>query len=792
MAPGTPPWADCPAMQVTTSSSTLLSSGEGPGSELPASPSTDSPSPRTSLDPLPPAPAAAPSTAPKADPMEIAALELLLAEPATQDMVQRFGGPLQPLPTHTATGQGIQARYGADLGARLTQLQTAQQAVRQEYCKAMDSAMQAPGPDTPGSVYVPATRNGESEEPARWDFDPAAFTRQYASGQDPAQQAFAQLHGSDPLQYQEGRDIDGAAPSAHVLDSYTLAQGYTNTEEGAIGAWAGTRLEQPEHLLSPERGTKLIDKEYLWFDPVHGWSTDADNLKGNWLDRAFPMVVGGLLSMGTMGVAGSFMGVSSGSVTAAQSAVLGAVGSATTQLVTTGKLNFGTMLRSALTAGVATGIMDASGMGDMLKAQDLGTRMTAHLGKAAIQGVLQQAIGGKFKDGLTNSLLSSAASEVGAHLDQQIKAQLPELDPAQASALKLLGRAATSALRIAGSNDPAASFANDFLMGALQDAAADRKRGQEGREGQEGAQDKPEGSSTASSGLGLKPPRDWVDRLGRSEIADPSPEEAQAAFRQSERDYRSSTEHSVAGSSYVAQSGDSISRILGTSDPQAIGNFIRANGLASSHIVVGRNYFVPDDANAYGDSAALGQAVLHGDNARLAVLAQQRAAQQQAQWDALQTGAWRGRTDTQSGPVWHVGTPGQRDTAVTDRPRTGWWPALTGAATGVGQSLAHMAQGAVQAGADSLEQLGDILTFGANHDHPQMQEVWQRQRERGQALGRLASDPTGVATDMMESVAHRHEAANAITDDDYERWARSAIWRDIVWRTEMTIAGMFS
>ena len=356
---------------------------------------------------------------------------------------------------------------------------------------------------------------------------------------------------------------------------------------------------------------------------------------------------------------------------------------------------------------------------------------------------------------------------MGAHLDQQIKAQLPELDPAQASALKLLGRAATSALRIAGSNDPAASFANDFLMGALQDAAVQGKWGQEGRDGREGAQDKPE-ASAAFSGLGLKPPRDWVDRLGRSEIADPSPEQAQAAFRQSERDYRNSTEHSVAGSSYVAQSGDSISRILGTSDPQAVGNFIRANGLTSSHITTGRNYFVPNDANAYGDSAALGQAVLHGDNARLAALAQQRTAQQQARWDALQTGAWRGRTDIQGGPVWHGGAPA-RSTSATNSPHTGWWPALTGATTGVGQSLAHMGQGAVQAGADSLEQLGDILTFGANHDHPQMQEVWQRQRERGQALGRLASDPKGAATDMIENVAHRYEAANAITDNDYER-----------------------
>lgn len=150
----------------------------------------------------------------------------------------------------------------------------------------------------------------------------------------------------------------------------------------------------------------------------------------------------------------------------------------------------------------------------------------------------------------------------------------------------------------------------------------------------------------------------------------------------------------------------------------------------------------------------------------MTALAQQRTARQQAQWNALQTGA--GRTDTQGGPAWNGGTPAG-STSTSESPRTGWWPALTGATTGVGQSLAHMAQGAAQTGADSLEQLGDILTFGANHDHPQMQEVWERQRARGQALVRVASDPTGTATDMMESVAQRYAAAIAITDNDYER-----------------------
>ena len=51
----------------------------------------------------------------KASAMEIAALELLLAEPANQEMIAQFGPPLTPLNTGTDVGSGIQARFGADL-----------------------------------------------------------------------------------------------------------------------------------------------------------------------------------------------------------------------------------------------------------------------------------------------------------------------------------------------------------------------------------------------------------------------------------------------------------------------------------------------------------------------------------------------------------------------------------------------------------------------------------------------------------------------------------------------------
>ncbi|MBT9504469.1 MAG: LysM peptidoglycan-binding domain-containing protein, partial [Burkholderiaceae bacterium] len=67
---------------------------------------------------------------------------------------------------------------------------------------------------------------------------------------------------------------------------------------------------------------------------------------------------------------------------------------------------------------------------------------------------------------------------------------------------------------------------------------------------------------------------------------------------------------SVHGAGVVARSGDSISHILGRSDPQAIGNFMRANNLTTDRIEAGRKYFRPSSMTAYGDSAYVGHFAL--------------------------------------------------------------------------------------------------------------------------------------------------------------------------------------
>lgn len=457
--------------------------------------------------------AGAQAAAPNASPTEVAALELLLAEPANQEMVAQFGPPLRPLNTDTNVGQGILARFGPDLGARLTQLQEAQDGVRNQYLHALDQATQNPGPDTPGSQWVPGTGQGETAEPGRWTLDPAAFSRHYAQGDSLAQRAFADLHGQDPLAFHEGREGDAhSEPSYHTLGPFRLAQGQPYGSDPSL---PDACLLRHYTQLSPEHSADLINKEYLWFDPVNGWSTSADNIQAptGFLDKALPVAFSALMCMVALPPVGTLLS-QAGAGTFVQGAAMGAMGSAISQTVMTGGIDFGNLLRSALTGGIAGSVMQYTGLKDMLDSADLAKSSLAHLGKAGLTGLLQEATGGKFKDGFMNSALASIAQGVGDHLNQQI-GELKDISPEQASVLKLLSKAASSALKIAGTNDPAAGFASEFLSGVLGDGL----QGAQGTgQGQEQSQVGNEGQPGQAAQPGDRPSSDWVRNLGASEV----------------------------------------------------------------------------------------------------------------------------------------------------------------------------------------------------------------------------------------------------------------------------------
>lgn len=416
--------------------------------------------------------------APKADPTEIAALELLLADPANQELIQQFGGELKPLPTWTSVGKGIEARYGADLGGRLYQLQLAQRAVEGEFLQAMDQALKD-GPPSPWSSASQKEGDAANERPGwtyglspgiadeHWHFDPGAFARQYVQGDTPAQRAFVSLHGTDPVQFIPASNSEAGDSNRWEVAGITLRLGLTPDAVVAKDGWAPSRLLRGEHHLDPDRITKLNNKEFVWFDPVHGFSTDSKNLRGSWIDRAFPQLMG--VAFGVMGAAAAGKLVASAGAVA-QSAAMGAAGSALNQFVSTGRVSFKQVLSSALAGGLTAGVARIPGLSEHLNgAQTAAGRLMQATGRATIQGAIQAVVGGDFKGGFINSLMASAAGEISAHIDAQIS-QMPGLSAAERSSLRLLGNATGSALRaVANPGDPLAGLAGDFLGQVMGD-----------------------------------------------------------------------------------------------------------------------------------------------------------------------------------------------------------------------------------------------------------------------------------------------------------------------------------
>ena len=441
--------------------------------------------------------------APKADKVEIAALELMLADPANKEMVEHFGGELKPLPTWTSNGKGIEARYGADLGGRLYQLQLAQRAVEGEFFQAMDDAQRSPPKDPlpdyhrpnqpvpttdrPGWTYSAGGGHADDWQAPHWVYSKELFARQYAAGDSPAQRAFASLHGTDPIKFVPAADTETASQDSWQMSGLTVREGRpVDREDGLTPAssivkdgWLPSGLERRDYHLDPNRITKLINNEAVWFDPVHGFSTDPDNLKPDALDRAMPYVFAAAVTAMTFGagstvaagIASAAGGGASGTV--AVGAAMGAVSNGAMQLAANGKINFGQLLQSAVAGGLTAGMTKLPGVGEYLDVggKSFGGRLMAYTGRATVQGAIQAVAGGKFKDGFASGLMSGLAGEVTAQIDTQI-GQMQGLSASEASALRLLSRATGSAMRLAGSKDPASGFASDFLGGLMHDGLA--------------------------------------------------------------------------------------------------------------------------------------------------------------------------------------------------------------------------------------------------------------------------------------------------------------------------------
>ena len=462
------------------------------------------------------APGAVSGSAPTASREEIAALELLLRSPESQAIVRDFGSAsasASGVPGGNAVADSIIQRYGPDLAARLNQLHQAQNAVRQQYLDAMNAMRQARlptqrtpewyeaanGRSLPGWHFIEngvrfagsptdiptGFRLGRFGDTGHWEFDPIDFTRHWAAGDSPAQRAFASLYGPDPLEFRYERR-DSLSAGMNVRQHYylgeqqldisdvrnhgrgeTFSEPWRHLRDPATGheyivtnTRPDSRLEPLGGAIDPARPPNLYHPEAVWFDPVHGWVTDPGNIKvkRDWFDRLVGFA------------ATSFFAVVSGGVAGALTSSL--IGQAAFTAAATGLMQQGTsgdgfsfrdVLRGAVGGALTAGLTQAAGLGGAASAAGAGERLMRITGQATIQGAIQDVLGGNFRDGFVQGLLSGAAGEVRARIDASIASRL-NLSSSQRSMMHLLSRATGSALQALGNpNDPAAAFAQDFL-----------------------------------------------------------------------------------------------------------------------------------------------------------------------------------------------------------------------------------------------------------------------------------------------------------------------------------------
>ena len=433
-------------------------------------------------------PAVAPPPAPSASPQEIAALELMLADPLHSELLATYAAPPQALGS-TGLAPDLVARYGADLASRLDHLGHAQAAVRRDFLQALDAA-HAGGPGGPGWVASTVFAVPEDGGPQTlWSFDPDRFAAGYAQGTSLAQRAFATQctnllgQGHEPASTTIAAHESADVATTRVAGHFTLSGGgwvESGSENGpGSRVWQAHGLDNNGALalLDPARPPELHQREAVWFDSSLGWVTARENIvvKDGFLDK---------LAKVSFGVAAAWMvgrldflafGPGTAGQIASQAAV-GATTAAVTQLAFTGRLDFGNLLRTALTSGLTAGLAQVPQLQPWLATQPgLALDPARLLGRAGLQGLMQQATGGRFADGALASLANSLAANVGDRLSQGIDTRLQtgELSPAEASAWRLMSQAARSAVAALGHpGDPMAGFAQDYLGGLMAAAEA--------------------------------------------------------------------------------------------------------------------------------------------------------------------------------------------------------------------------------------------------------------------------------------------------------------------------------
>ncbi len=221
----------------------------------------------------------------------------------------------------------------------------------------------------------------------------------------------------------------------------------------------------------------------MGFDFDAGWSTAQTNVAHD--DSPFEIaaqagiIIGvGIATSGAMGWLG-YGGVGLVPVVATAAAV-GATTSIASGLMHD-NLSIKNVLRGALSGALTAGLLN--GLGTVLGPLEFAGKVAAG---TAVQGLVQAALGGSFKDGALAGFASALGQEVASQMLAGIDAALVTnaMSPMEAAAAKTFARMVGSAIRaVATPGDPNQAFASAFLGDVLGQIDV-RPAGQPGPVGQ--------------------------------------------------------------------------------------------------------------------------------------------------------------------------------------------------------------------------------------------------------------------------------------------------------------------
>jgi YD repeat-containing protein len=390
------------------------------------------------------------------------------------------------------------------------------------------------------------------------------------------------------------------------------------------------------------------------------------------------IVIAVIVTIYTAGAAAEFLGAAAGGTGAAAAGGIAAVGAGGVGATfgtglavlggTAGGIGFGAGLAAAAVGG-AVGSIVSQGVGIAIGAQDkfswkgvamgaIGAGIGAGVGAAAQSGALGSLFkGAGFEATVARAVLGNtvsqgvmvatglqdrfnwrgvAASAAGAAVGSAVGSEFGLNDPniagqmgfgeklLKSSLTSLAAGTATAVLR--GGRLSVQQVAIDAFGNALGNSIADSIGGGNQQTEELVAAQAPQygqrGSGTYGVDAevdGLLSPMTFINQNANGGVSssDTFNGDHRAALNTTERAMDPGYYTSIDGRTEVAHSGEGISTLIGTSNPQAVGNFMRANGLGSDRIQAGRNYFVPSDHYAYGDNAMLGQAALNMGNERI-------------------------------------------------------------------------------------------------------------------------------------------------------------------------------